>query len=190
MSRRHCPTCAYPLTNCLCAAVHPVVCRTQIDVLQHPREAKAAKNSVRLLKLCLKQQLRIWPGENADDFKTLQNELGSAANTALLYPGDSAAPLSALTHSSQQQAPLRLLLIDATWRKAYKMWQLNPWLHTLPRYELCGIDSNYERKTSIANALSSLECVRHALALLEPELELSALDHVFAARQQQLRAPG
>ena len=54
MSKRAvCLTCHYPQSTCVCSAIK--ACNNQHDILviQHPSEAKNAKNTVRLLSLSL-----------------------------------------------------------------------------------------------------------------------------------------
>ena len=52
-SRPLCPHCLRPASACLCSCVQPVHSRVQLLVLQHPMEAGHAKNTARLLHLCL-----------------------------------------------------------------------------------------------------------------------------------------
>ena len=187
--RRYCTHCHYPLSTCLCSVLRPVKSQCRIDILQHPKEAKAAKNTAHLLKLCMPQQVNLWLGENEHDFDELKLSLDNdTQNTLLLYPAEHANDLT-LAAQPSALVSVRLILIDATWRKAYKMWQLNPWLWPLPTYKLSNRASHYARSASVSGALSTLECVRHTLEHLEKGLDLSPLDDIFRFRQKQLEKP-
>jgi DTW domain-containing protein len=69
----------------------------------------------------------------------------------------------------QQPERLRLVLLDATWRKSRKMLYLNSLLQGLPRLALHDLPpSNYRiRKAHAPDQLSSLEAAAYALSQLE-----------------------
>ncbi|WP_370979305.1 tRNA-uridine aminocarboxypropyltransferase [Agaribacterium sp. ZY112] len=189
--RSYCEQCQLPMRTCVCSAVKPQHCLTQIEILQHPQESKAAKNTAFLLKLSFPQQVRLWLGEQAHDFAELREELrkeqlkpAQAQPWAVLYPSEVAEPISHIPSTAQGH---RLIVIDATWRKAYKMWQLNQWLHQLPQYKLEGIKGRYARASSVKHALSTLECVQHTLTVCEPKLDTQALQTLFDLRQSHFK---
>ena len=194
MQREYCPKCAYPASTCLCSHIVTLAAATELHILQHPLEAKVAKNTARLIKLCL-PSTHIWQGEKPCDFAQLQDQLNMQASpTAILYPSSSAAvlgkPNKSFCSGSTTPKFKRLILIDATWRKAHKIWMLNPWLHTLPAVKFENIDSEYHvRHSRIKGALSTLESAYHYLALTEPERDFSPLMSIFLARQAMLRQP-
>ena len=181
MPRSICPHCHYPLTTCCCAVLDTIEHQTQIDILQHPTEATAAKNTAHLCQLSL-AHCRIWCGEQPEDFATLQQQLANEHKAiALLYPGDSATPIQEF---ALQPSPIRLLLIDATWGKAYKMLQLNPWLQQFAQLKLPQSKGQYHiRKAPKAGQLSTLEAIRLALHQLEPEVNSTPLLRLFEHRK-------
>ena len=65
LRRAVCSTCLRPLSNCLCHLVHAVTVSTEVLILQHPLERGHAKNSGRLLHLCLPGS-RLVVGEQFD----------------------------------------------------------------------------------------------------------------------------
>ncbi len=76
---------------------------------------------------------------------------------------------------------MRVILIDGTWRKAYKIWQLSSNLHTLPSIHLPeGLKGQYLiRKAPSENSLSTVEAGYHMLSILEPERDFSPLLTAF-----------
>lgn len=185
MPRAYCSTCGFPKVTCVCHAVQQIDCRTRIDILQHPNEARAAKNTARLCQLCL-PHLALWPGETPDDFDDFRMSLAPTDHALFLYPSVNAIPLSEWRPQTQQTSdqPLRLVLIDATWRKAYRLMQLNPWLTQLQPVSLEGYQACYGiRKAPRAGQLSTLEAIAHALQQLEPEVSVAPLFQVLQARK-------
>ncbi|BDM65957.1 DTW domain-containing protein [Shewanella sp. NFH-SH190041] len=180
--RRHCLACDYPENACLCAHIDPIVSQTQVVILQHPAEAKHAKNSVRLLRRVL-PQAQVYLGESADDFAAIRAELSQRDRVYLLYPSAQSEPAASVTACCDDQGPLTLVLLDATWRKALKMFKLNPWLQQLPALHLGEeIQGRYTiRKASRPDSLSTLEATAYCLAQLEPALSVAPLFRAFDA---------
>jgi DTW domain-containing protein YfiP len=172
------PTCAACLraqSACICRFVTPVTGSVELLVLQHPLEVHNAKNSARLLHLCLPGS-RLLVGET---FATAELDAALHAggrSPLLLYPhtpGEAAlglpAPPSLAPARLERPETLRLVLLDATWRKSRKMLYLNPSLQGLPRLALQALPpSAYRiRKAHAPDQLSSLEAAAHALSQLE-----------------------
>jgi DTW domain-containing protein YfiP len=143
-------------------------------LLQHPMEAGNAKNSLRLLQSSLAQRT-VAVGEQfaPDELERLLWGPGreDARRPVLLYPETPGRPAALPVPGSAQ--PLRLVVLDATWRKSRKMLALNPALQALPRMALRSPPpSRYlVRKAHRADQLSTLEAVCHALAQLEGDQE-------------------
>jgi DTW domain-containing protein YfiP len=173
--RATCVACLRAQNACICRFVTPVSSQVALLVLQHPLEVHNAKNSARLLHLCLPGS-RLLVGEtfSASELDTVLHAGGRTP--MLLYPhmpGEAALGLPAppVLDPALLQAPdsLRLVLLDATWRKSRKMLYLNPALQRLPRLALQALPpSAYRiRKAHAPDQLSSLEAAAHALAQLE-----------------------
>jgi DTW domain-containing protein YfiP len=165
-----------------------------VVVLQHPLEVHQAKGTGRLLHLSLARSA-IFVGETFD--KTILNACvhgplhsvshppyhGSSAclpplHTVLLYPEIASAPPRHEAYVWQHADPsrLRLIVLDATWRKSRKMLHCNPLLQTLPRLALHGLPpSQYSiRKAHQADQRSTLEATCAALAQLEGDPQVYA----------------
>lgn len=166
----------------MCDAISPVAAHTRVWVLQHPSEVDHGKNSARLLPLIL-DTARIFVGESEADFAPLRQQL-KAENLAsvLVYPADDGEVFSLPSVGGLPESRV-LLLLDGTWRKALKMYHLNPWLQALPKLALSPEKpSAYRiRKARRPDSLSTLEAAAEALTLLEPQLDVSALYEVFDA---------
>ncbi|CAM8627401.1 COG3148 Uncharacterized conserved protein [Comamonadaceae bacterium] len=191
MSRPTCRHCLRPKATCLCHLAVPTASACELLILQHPLEAHHAKNSARLLHLSVPRS-RIVVGEAFDEV-ALQALLPGPRTTVLLYPPTAyeghAAP--ALLEHSQLQHPetLRLVVLDATWRKSRKMLHLSPGLQRLPRLALDEVPTGRYaiRKAHAPGQLSTLEATCAALAQLERNAErwqplLAAFD-AFVAGQ-------
>ena len=171
--RPTCNRCQRPQTSCICRWITPTAHAAEVLILQHPLEVREAKNSARLLHLSLPGS-RMVVGEAFDD-AALAALLPQPPYTVLLYPptaypGHAApAPLDLATLTDPQN--VRLVVLDATWRKSRKMLHLSPALQRLPRFTLAELPaSRYAiRKAHQPGQLSTLEATCAALAQLEGE---------------------
>jgi DTW domain-containing protein YfiP len=164
MTRQVCPACLR--AACICRWIAPVASRAALLILQHPLEVRHAKNSARLLHLCLPGS-RLAVGEAFDE-GTLDALLHEGGRTPLLlYPGTPDAP--ALDVMPPDPERTRLVVLDATWRKSRKMLHLNPILASLPRLALrdTGPSGYRIRKAHAPDQLSTLEAAALALSRLE-----------------------
>jgi DTW domain-containing protein YfiP len=191
-----CSACQRPLRGCICRWVTPTDNLTDVLLLQHPLETGNAKNSLRLLQLSLARR-RLMVGEAfvPDDLERMLCGTGPSAAGAtplLLYPQTPGIP-AAPAPEIDPARPLRLVVLDATWRKSRKMLALNPLLQRLPRLALdAPPPSRYLiRKAHRADQVSTLEAVCHALSRLEGDsdryLPLLAAFDGFVAQQLDCR---
>ena len=158
----------------------------EVLILQHPLEVVQAKNTGRLLHLSLASS-RILVGE-AFDAPVL-----APKTTLLLYPSETFQghlPAAVLPDLSCELAVnLRLVVLDATWRKSRKMLLLNPLLQRLPRLALSDTPASRYliRKAYRPDQLSTLEATCVALAQLDggpaPFVPLLAALDGFVAEQ-------
>lgn len=191
--------CLRPQATCLCELVRPTAHRTEVLVLQHPQEQRRAKNSVRLLHLSL-AHCEVVVGEHFAP-GALQALLQCPGRvTRLLYPDVPAAPASSAPEATAD-APMRLVVLDATWRKSLRMLLEHPALAALPRLSLdAPAQTRYRaiRAARRADQVSTLEATMQALAMLEsPPFDAAPLLDAFggfvagvAARQRRPGASG
>jgi DTW domain-containing protein YfiP len=150
----------------VCALVTPVRNDVEVLLLQHPDEAREAKNSARLLRLSL-ARCRVVVGAVVDPQALLALLDGDVSGTALLYPPDTQIEGVA---PSPSWRPRRLVLLDATWRHSAQMLRANALLQSLPRWALQPAGpARYRalRKAARATQLSTLEAACMALADIE-----------------------
>ncbi len=173
--RERCATCLRAQSGCICQWVRPLPHQVEILLLQHPLEVHNAKGSARLLHLSLPNS-RLVTGESfaAGELDALL----AGKHNVLLYPdtpGDRSlgiAPPPPLDASLLlDPAGLRLVVLDATWRKSRKMLYLNPALQRLPRLPLRDTPPSHYliRKAHAPDQLSTLEATCYALTQLEGE---------------------
>ncbi len=195
--RAVCATCRRAAIACICRWIRPVgnaPSRTAVLILQHPMETANAKNSARLLHLCLPGS-KLVAGEIFDDLGEL---LAGPRRAVLLYPdtpGDRSLGIAAPPPFDPAAGEdLLLVVLDATWRKSRKMLYLNPALQALPRLALRDAPASHYliRKAHAPGQLSTLEATAYALARLDNDEEryaplIAAFDG-FVGQQQALAA--
>lgn len=112
---------------------------------------------------------RTFIGENFTDHVELNALLDDEQyqHQVLFLDGTS----QAISSSNQTKQKQRVILLDGTWKKAYKMWQLSTNLHSLPKVHLdTELSGNYRiRKAPKDNALSTAEAGYHVLSQLDGE---------------------
>ncbi|MFZ6758250.1 tRNA-uridine aminocarboxypropyltransferase [Undibacterium sp. Ji50W] len=175
--RSLCPQCRRPVTACICQWVTSIANVPAVLILQHPLEVNNAKGSARLLHLCL-QMASLVEGEQFEE-QQLQSLLHAGNQLpVLLYPSTTQNDADDLRYEApefvlQGQVPcnLRLVILDATWRKSRKMLYLNPLLQQLPRFSLQDMPASHYRirKAHAPDQLSTLEAVCYALMQLEQD---------------------
>ncbi|PRB80484.1 tRNA-uridine aminocarboxypropyltransferase [Pseudomonas sp. MYb185] len=186
--RPRCALCQRPPGHCLCHLLPSIASHTQVLVVQHPDERKHALNTARLLvggllqaELLVAERLPAsWCARLADP----------EWRTELLFPGQDVPVVQA---PGEDLRPRRLVLLDGTWRKARKLLYLNPVLQGLPQVSLpAGLSSRYRlRKAPMAEGLSTIEAGMHALQVIEPQTDFSALLRPFDALiEGQIQAMG
>lgn len=117
--------------RCICHLATKTNSALQWILLQHPSEAKHAKNTGRLLA----SSLGLTPiiGEDFSNDSALQALIHDGAPQALLFVKHPLINNTDIDLSIDSAKTLqRIWVIDATWRKALKMILGNPFLQELP----------------------------------------------------------
>ncbi|KGJ88745.1 tRNA-uridine aminocarboxypropyltransferase [Thalassotalea sp. ND16A] len=171
MSRQYCTRCHRPLVTCICSLRCNIDNNVDIWLLQHPSEEKQAKGTATLTDLSLRN-CRVLIAEDFSHCEALNQIIADAEiNVILLYPGEDAKVATA--QSLSEQLKTVVLVLDGTWKKAYRMYQLSKNLHNLAKITLAdSIKSQYLiRKHHKASDVSTIEACAYALAALEGDNE-------------------
>jgi DTW domain-containing protein len=168
--RATCAACLRAQSACICQWVRPLSSRVDLLILQHPLEVRNAKNSARLLHLCLPGS-RLEVGEALSDLDLHALLYADGRVPVLLYPDTPGAPAPAVDAVPPDR--LRLVVLDATWRKSRKMLHVNPELQRLPRLALHDVPASAYRirKAHAPHQLSTLEAAALALAQMEGDAD-------------------
>lgn len=179
---RYCEQCGKAKKACICRWIQVLDAKTELWILQHPSEVKRAIGTARILTLSL-PNARLWVGEDFSEHPELNMLLAQPERDVyLVYPGESAVPMSQLADAPQPDNRRRtLILLDGTWKKAYKIWQLSKNLQGLPAVSLDNVEQgNYRiRKSPKAQGVSTVEAGYLALTALEGEGKFTPLLETF-----------
>lgn len=165
---RYCQRCGRAQKACICPWIEPVESQVEVIILQHPSEVNQAKGTAKIVELSVSPS-QVFVGEDFsghDAVNALINEPDTL--NLLLFPSEHSCLLGS-DSDAQVQRNVRLWVLDGTWKKAFKMYQLSTNLHTLARVHLPeDLLGRYTiRKAPRQNALSTVEAVYHGLTLLK-----------------------
>lgn len=175
MSRAYCYQCYRPKTACVCGKIKLIHNKPRIIILQHKDEVRHPKGSAIIVDLSLQQCIR-YVGEDFSYHQELNQVLKHNLNKVfLVFPAVNAWSLNlfkqryAIEGSALSQYVF--IFIDASWRKARKIWLLSTNLHKLTAIELDKLEkSNYRiRKEPRPGLVSTLESIVSLLSCLESE---------------------
>jgi DTW domain-containing protein len=172
MTREMCYRCFWPKSLCWCSSITPIATRTRTVILMHPKEYKEEKAATgRLTHLCL-QNSEIHMGINFDGHPRVQALINDPLYfPMLLYPSKGAINLSEKGFSGAPffDRQLLVILLDATWRNAKKMFNRSTTLQKLPRLMFVPEEkSRYIIKKQPHDwCLSTLEAAHELLKSLE-----------------------
>ncbi|KGY07363.1 DTW domain-containing protein [Vibrio sp. MarTm2] len=178
---RYCSQCGKSLKACICEWIQSLPSKVELVILQHPSETNRPMGTARILSLSLANSY-CFVDENFSEHSELNQLLAEeGVHHFVLYPGEGAHSHQQVASKVAQEQKVRIILLDGTWKKAYKMWQLSSNLQTLPLIRLPeNLQGNYRiRKAPSDNSLSTVEAGYHILQLLEPEADFSPLISAF-----------
>ena len=168
MSRILCKQCQRPTIACICKFIGKVENPTAVLVLQHPSEVKQTKGTVALLSRSL-NNCQVLVGEDFSKVDELNTMLENH-QALLLYPSAESSALSQATNAfdniyanddEKGQQPKLLIILDGTWKKAYRMFMVSSNLQALAQVclpdDLANRGQYLIRKVAKKNALSRIE---------------------------------
>lgn len=179
---RYCSQCGKSRKACICQWIVPLANEVELIILQHTSEEHRPLGTARILNLSLNYCICLI-GEDFSNNEALNTLLeDSAYQHFILYPSEQSLCLSELaTVGETADKKIRLILLDGTWKKAYKMWQLSTNLHAIPTVKLPeDLQGHYTiRKAPSNNSLSTVEAGFHALSVMESGKDFTPLLTAF-----------
>jgi DTW domain-containing protein YfiP len=185
--------CGKAKLACLCPWITTIDTNIELCILQHTSEVKRAIGTARILSLSLPNS-KLFVGENFSDHAGLNSILQDPnRHCALLYPNDTAITISDWSVTQSHTQINTIILLDGTWKKAFKIWQLSENLQALPSIRLDdGLIGQYRiRKSPKSDGLSTVEAGFHVLSALTntPEVFqplLTAFDQLIQFQIDQM----
>ena len=166
--RAICERCLKALPACICSTIESIDNQHFLHILQDPSEEKKAIGTARILELSL-QRCKISIGETFDP------DLFDLDNSYLLFPDPEAIPACELCSDAHTSinADSQFILLDGSWKKAYKLLMSNPFLQKLPKVVINVAEkSRYRiRKSPREDGLSTVEAGYYLLSQLENNSE-------------------
>ncbi|HEX2675618.1 MAG TPA: tRNA-uridine aminocarboxypropyltransferase [Polyangiales bacterium] len=179
--RARCSRCLLQQRVCLCAAIPTVVTRTRIVIVRHHLERWRSSNSGRLAHLALPNSEIV--------------EYGGLAGDAVLPPLAGAwlvFPEGAPAQTAPVPLPQTLVVLDATWSQARRMFRKLAGLRGLPILRLpdAPMPAQRLRESPAPGRVSTIEAVARALRLIEGESSAAPLEALFAVAVARAAATG
>ncbi|MDQ3366911.1 MAG: DTW domain-containing protein [Myxococcota bacterium] len=176
-----CPRCLFQRRVCLCADIPSVPTRTRIVIVRHHLEQWRSSNSGRLAHFAL-------PNSEIVDH-------GGSDGPAQLPPLDGAwllYPEGQVTHEAPPDPPRQLIVLDATWSQARRMYRKLGALRGLPILRLPEQPMPVARlrESPAPGRVSTIEAIARALRLLEGDAAAEPLETLFGVAVARAVASG
>jgi DTW domain-containing protein len=177
--RERCQRCL--LRECLCGEVTAVATQTRVVIVRHHTEEWRSSNTGRLAHFALPNSVIV--------------DHGTAGAPAVLPPLDGAwllFPEGDPVTERPEPPPRQLVVLDATWAQARRMYRKLDALRGLPMLRLpeAPMPSARLRASPGPGRVSTIEAIARALRLVEGEPAAAALEALFAVAVDRARASG
>lgn len=185
LGRPVCEQCGFLLQQCVCQWIPTLVTGLKVIVIQDPKEAKHAKNTVTLLRLAL-------PAVECLSCDTVDLEKKLSAlpleRWRLVFPNERSSPIEQIARR-EAEAIEGVILIDATWRKAKRLFLSTPLFHNMASIHFVNPpQGEYSiRKSPSLLALSTLEACGYTLEQLTGHDMQPLRDFMVSAQAYQWR---
>ena len=185
----HCERCALPKLACVCNALPVIANRTRVTIVRHHSERFRSSNTGRLAGLALANCEVLDYGAPASDIgvhAAQATDLLPLAGAMLLFP------TGEVRTRPPEPLPTQLIVLDATWSQARRMWQRLQMLRGLPTLRLpsVAVAAQRMRKSPGPGHVSTIEAIAAALRLLEGEAIAAPLEELFFTAVERMRAIG
>jgi DTW domain-containing protein YfiP len=176
-----CPRCLLQQRVCLCAEVPAIATRTRIVIVRHHLERFRSSNSGRLAHLALTNSEIIDHGGSGGPAQLRELE-----GAWLLFP--EGEPLQTVP----VPPPRALIVLDATWSQARRMYRKLDVLRGLPLLRLPDEDMPRARlrESPGPGRVSTIEAIARALRMLEGDQVAAPLEELFATAVRRAQSTG
>lgn len=182
-----CERCLLQTRVCMCDEIPRVETRTRVLVVRHASETYKPSNSGRLVALALTNCALLDYG--ARDQPLDETPL-RAPGTWLLFPEGPPVDAAAAPPTPPVPPPRQLVVLDASWPQARRMYQRIGALRGLPLFTLPApaTPPDQLRTPPRADTLSTVHAVARALELLEGPDVVAPLERAYAVMIERSRA--
>jgi DTW domain-containing protein YfiP len=178
-----CERCLLQRRVCLCAAIPTLPTRTRIVIVRHHLERHRSSNSGRLAHLALPNSEIVEHGGSGGPAR-----LPALEGAWLLFPEGEAA------REPPAAPPAQLVVLDATWSQARRMYRKLHALRGLPVLRLpeAPMAAGRLRESPAPGRVSTIEAIARALRLLEGDggAAAAALERLFEVAVARAAATG
>ena len=160
--RAFCNQCNKSLSACICQWIKAIDNYYFLTILQDPSEQNKAIGTARILDLSL-SRAEVIVGEHFDSNDFDLN------NTFLVFPDERSESVEGLHKKQKINKNTQFILLDGSWKKAYKLLMTNPFLQALPKLAInaAGKSTYRIRKSPREDGLSTVEAGYYLLSELE-----------------------
>jgi DTW domain-containing protein YfiP len=190
-----CPRCLLQQRVCLCAEVPAVATRTRVVIVRHHLEQFRSSNSGRLAHLALPNSVIVDHGGRSESGRLRSGHGGGHRGPAVLPPLDGAwllFPEGVPTTVCPAPPPAQLVVLDATWSQARRMYRKLDALRGLPILRLPELPMPRARlrESPGPGRVSTIEAIARALRLLEGDAVAAPLERLFSVAVERARSSG
>ncbi|GAB3477998.1 hypothetical protein GCM10027340_06780 [Marinomonas epiphytica] len=174
------------MSQCVCSWLPTLFSPLEILVVQDSKEARHAKNTVSLLKLALPQTHCI-ESSNQEELDAFFGRI-DYQDWRLIFPSEDSKAIEGL-EPEEKNTIKGVIFIDATWRKAKKMYLSDARWHSFKTLNFSEPPvSNYEiRKKPSLTALSTLEACAYTVEELTQQDMTELRQFMYTAQRFQWR---
>lgn len=178
-----CPRCLYQDHVCLCAAIPAIANPTRVVIVRHYLERHRSSNSGRLAHLALGNSALVDYGGGGHGERAALPPLDGAY---LLYP------LGEPARAAPSPRPRQIVVLDATWSQARRMYRKLGALRGLP---ILRVPDDARaivrlREPPAEGFVSTIEAIARALRLLDGDDIATPLERLYALAVERARATG
>jgi len=155
--REYCSKCQRLIQSCFCKLIVPLDNIKHVIILQHPSEESHILGTAKIAELTL-SRVSVFKGEIFSQNKELQERLNTS-KPALFRPNS-----QSFVYEEKKELFDTLIFLDGTWKKANKIYFLNPFLQKIPNvsFKETSISKYRLRKEPKESYLSTFEAILKA----------------------------